>query len=229
MAEATILIVEDEKDIRELLAYSLEREGFAVLEADNGARALDLARTKHPDLMLLDLMLPGMDGLSICRQMQRDPAVAAIPVIMLTAKGEEVDRVVGLELGAADYIVKPFSLRETALRIRAVLKRGGPPAGPVILRCGPISIDAAGHTVRVNGETVDLTVTEFRLLEDLAANRGKVRSRDQILTAVWGHSFEGYSRTVDTHVRRLRAKLGEGSKMIETIRGIGYRAKGNEA
>ncbi|SBW07229.1 DNA-binding response regulator in two-component regulatory system with PhoR (or CreC) [uncultured delta proteobacterium] len=229
MAEATILIVEDEKDIRELLAYSLAREGFTVLEADNGVTALSLAAMKRPDLVILDLMLPGMDGLGVCRQMQRDPATADIPVIMLTAKGEEVDRIVGLELGAADYIVKPFSLREVALRIRAVLKRGNAEAKPAVLHCGPITLDPVSHTVRVDGADVDLTVTEFRLLEDLLQNLGKVRDREQILTAVWGHSFEGYSRTVDTHVRRLRAKLGEGADLIETIRGIGYRAKGNKS
>ncbi len=226
MPEATILIVEDEKDIRELLAFSLGREGFGVLEAGDGHAALDAVRAKRPDLVLLDLMLPGMDGFSVCRQMQRDPATADIPVIMLTARGEEVDRIVGLELGAADYIVKPFSLREVALRIRAVLKRGVSREKANVTRCGPIALDPVSHTVQVGGAQVELTVTEFRLLEDLMKNRGKVRDREQLLAAVWGHSFEGYSRTVDTHVRRLRAKLGEGAGMIETIRGIGYRVKG---
>ncbi|MCC8193553.1 MAG: response regulator transcription factor [Deltaproteobacteria bacterium] len=226
MSEATVLIVEDEKDIRELLAFSLEREEFTVVQADNGVTALGLAKLKRPDIILLDLMLPGMDGLSVCRQLQKEPETADIPIIMLTAKGEEVDRIVGLELGAADYIVKPFSLREVSLRIRAVLKRGGAPAKPAVLRCGPISCDVSSHTVLVDETPVDLTVTEFRLLEDLLRNQGKVRNREQILTTVWGHSFEGYSRTVDTHVRRLRAKLGAGAERIETIRGIGYRAKG---
>jgi two-component system phosphate regulon response regulator PhoB len=225
MAEANILVVEDEKDIRELLAYTLTREGFVVTQAENGAVALDLARMKHPDVILLDLMLPGMDGLSFCRRLQRESAIAGIPVIMLTAKGEEIDRIVGLELGAADYIVKPFSLREVVLRVRAVLKRGIAPCAPAILHCGPIALDAASHSVRVSDAPVDLTVTEFRLLEDLMKNQGKVRSREQMLTAVWGHSFEGYSRTVDTHIRRLRAKIGDGAGMIETIRGIGYRAR----
>jgi two-component system phosphate regulon response regulator PhoB len=225
MSEATILIVEDEKDIRELLAYSLGREGFTVIEADNGLLALNQASRKQPDLVILDLMLPGLDGLAVCKRLQRDPATADIPVIMLTAKGEEIDRVVGLELGAADYIIKPFSLREVALRIRAVLRRGSGREKPAILQCGTIRLDPASHSVRVEGREVALTVTEFRLLEDLLQNKGKVRDREQILTAVWGHSFEGYSRTVDTHVRRLRAKLGEGAEMIETIRGIGYRAK----
>jgi two-component system phosphate regulon response regulator PhoB len=226
MPEATILIVEDEKDIRELLAYSLGREGFAVVEADDGVAALKLVSAKRPDLVILDLMLPDMDGLSVCRQMQRDPLTADIPVIMLTAKGEEVDRIVGLELGAADYIVKPFSLREVALRIRAVLKRKSVQEKSAVLQCGPLQVDPARHSAQVDGREVALTATEFRLLEDLLQNQGKVRDREQILTAVWGYSFEGYSRTVDTHVRRLRAKLGEGAGMIETVRGVGYRAKG---
>ncbi len=229
MPEATILIVEDEKDIRELLAFSLGKEGFTVIEADSGVTALSLAGMKKPDLVILDLMLPGMDGLSLCKQMQRDPTTAAIPVIMLTARGEEVDRIVGLELGAADYIVKPFSLREVALRIRAVLGRGGVQAKPVLLECGPVTMDVTSHAVKVDGMEVDLTITEFRLLEELLQNRGKVRDREQILTAVWGNSFEGYSRTVDTHVRRLRAKLGTGADVIETIRGIGYRARGSKS
>jgi two-component system phosphate regulon response regulator PhoB len=230
MPEATILIVEDEKDIRELLAYSLGREGFAVVEADNGVAALKLANAKRPDLVILDLMLPDMDGLSVCREMQREPLTADIPVIMLTAKGEEVDRIVGLELGAADYVVKPFSLREVALRIRAVLKRGSArEKKSAVLQCGSIRVNPASHCVQVDGREVDLTVTEFRLLEDLVQNQGKVRDREQLLTAVWGYSFEGYSRTVDTHVRRLRAKLGESAETIETVRGVGYRAKGNKS
>jgi two-component system phosphate regulon response regulator PhoB len=229
VAEATILVVEDEKDIRDLLAFNLKREGFAVLSADSGLAALELARSRRPDLVLLDLMLPELDGLGVCRQMQREPVLADIPVIMLTARGEELDRVVGLELGASDYIVKPFSLREVVLRIRIALKRGnGGQEQELGAQCGPIAIDAAGHEVRVNGEPVELTITEFRLLEDLVRHRGKVRTREQLLDVVWGHSFEGYSRTVDTHVRRLRAKLGKGAAMIETIRGVGYRAKGIE-
>ena len=210
MAEATILIVEDERDIRELLAFTLVREGFAVLEAESGTDAVRIARDKQPDLMLLDLMLPGLDGLGVCRQLQRDPSTAAIPVLMLTAKGEEVDRIVGFEIGAADYVVKPFSLREVVLRIRAVLGRAsGRQAQAGIMHCGPITLDTASHAVRVSGEPVDLTITEFRLLRDLIEHRGKVRTREQVLAAVWGYSFDGYSRTVDTHIRRLRSKLGD--------------------
>lgn len=226
MAEATILVVEDEKDIRELLVFSLAREGFAVLEADSGTAALEQARSGRPDLILLDLMLPGLDGLSVCRHLQREPDASGIPVIILTAKGEETERIVGLEIGAADYVVKPFSLREVILRIRAVLGRGAKQTRNAVLRCGPISLDASSHSTRVSGSPVELTVTEFRLLRELIEHPGRVRTREQILSSVWGYSFDGYSRTVDTHVRRLRAKLGEGAAMIETIRGIGYRAKG---
>ena len=227
MAEATILVVEDEDDIRDLLAFTLAREGFAVLQADSGLAALEQARNKHPDLILLDLMLPGMDGLNVYKRLQREPSASGIPVIMLTAKGEEIDRIVGLEIGAADYIVKPFSLREVILRIRAVLgRRIKQPKSPV-LHCGPVNIDSSSHSVRVFDTPVELTITEFRLLQDLIEHTGKVRTREQLLSAVWGYSFEGYSRTVDTHVRRLRAKLGQGAEIIETIRGVGYRARGD--
>lgn len=224
MKAQSILIVEDEKDIRDLLSFHCEREGFAVFEAEDGHRALELAAEKRPDIILLDLMLPGMDGLSVCRALQRDAATAAIPVIMLTAKGEEIDRIVGLELGAADYVVKPFSVREVMLRVRAVLKRGE--TRPTASLSGDnIRLDAAAHTVSVRDLPVSLTVTEFRLLEDLLRHKGAVRSREQLLDSVWGYSFEGYARTVDTHVRRLRGKLGEAAEAIETVRGVGYRAK----
>ena len=227
MAEATILVVEDENDIRELLAFTLAREGFTVLQADSGLTALELARSKHPDLILLDLMLPGMDGLSVYKRLQREPGASGIPVIMLTAKGEEIDRIVGLEIGAADYIVKPFSVREVILRIRTVLGRKAQPPQDPILQCGPVSLDTSSHSVRVSDAPVELTITEFRLLQDLIEHLGKVRTREQLLSAVWGYSFDGYSRTVDTHVRRLRAKLGQGAEIIETVRGVGYRAKGD--
>jgi two-component system phosphate regulon response regulator PhoB len=225
MAIQTVLIVEDEQDIRDLLAFNLKREGFSVFEAGDGNLAVTLANEKKPDIILLDIMLPGMDGLSVSKALQRDPGTAAIPVIMLTAKSEEVDRIVGLELGAADYVVKPFSVREVVLRIRAVLRRNRIPVEAVTLRCGPVVLDAAVHETRVNGAPVELTITEFRLLEDLLRHKGKARSREQLLDTVWGYSFEGYARTVDTHVRRLRAKLGDGAENIETVRGIGYRAK----
>ncbi|MDR3358749.1 MAG: response regulator transcription factor [Desulfovibrio sp.] len=226
MKTQTVLIVEDENDIRELLAFNLGREGFSVLEAGDGREALSLAADKKPDIILLDIMLPGLDGLGVSRELQRDPKTSAIPVIMLTARGEEVDRIVGLELGAADYVVKPFSVREVILRVRSVLRRNAVPPEAFPLRCGPIALDMAEHAVRVDGIPVELTITEFRLLEDLLRHKGKVRSREQLLNAVWGYSFEGYARTVDTHVRRLRAKIGdEAAEGIETVRGVGYRAR----
>ena len=230
MANQTILIVEDERDIRELLAFTCKREGFAVLEAEDGAKAVALATEKTPDAILLDLMLPGMDGLSVCKALQKDAATAAIPVIMLTAKGEEIDRIVGFEVGASDYVVKPFSTREVMLRIKAVLKRAAPgsrpEAGPAGLSCGAVRLDAMRHTVFAEDREIALTVTEFRLLEDLLRHAGQVRTREQLLDAVWGYSFEGYARTVDTHIRRLRAKLENAADIVETVRGIGYRSKG---
>lgn len=225
MAKETILIVEDEPDIRELLTFTLAREGFAVLEAADGNRAVDLAVEKGPDLILLDLMLPGMDGLAVSKALQRRPDTAGIPIIMLTARGEEVDRIVGLELGASDYVVKPFSPREVVLRIRAVLRRSKAAPDASFLGSGGIRLDPAVHAVYAGNAPVDLTITEFKLLEDLLRNKGKVRSREQLLNSVWGYSFEGYARTVDTHVRRLRGKLGDAAETIETVRGVGYRAK----
>ena len=229
MTQETVLIVEDEKDIRELLAYALKREGFAVLEAGEGNAALDLARTKLPDIILLDLMLPGTDGLAVSKALQYNAKTASIPILILTAKGEEVDRIVGFELGAADYVVKPFSVREVILRIRAILRRGLGTSAEAFLRCGEIMLDLASHTARVREESVELTMTEFRLLADLLRNRGRVRTREQLLDAVWGYSFDGYARTVDTHIRRLRAKLGESADNIETVRGMGYRVKSSQA
>ena len=225
MTQKTILIVEDEKDIRDLLAYAIKREGFAVLEADNGNTALELARSKSPDMILLDLMLPGLDGLGVSKSLQQNAQTAAIPILMLTAKGEEVDRIVGLELGAADYVVKPFSVREVVLRIRAILRRDTSKMEEASLHCGGISLELASHTALVRGEQTDLTMTEFRLLTDLLRHMGRVRTREQLLDAVWGYSFEGYARTVDTHIRRLRIKLADEADCIETVRGMGYRAK----
>ena len=225
MAQETVLIVEDEKDIRDLLAYAFKREGFAVLETGEGNTALELARAKLPDIILLDLMLPGLDGLGVSKALQHDTKTSLIPILMLTAKGEEVDRIVGFELGAADYVVKPFSVREVILRIRAILRRGVSSSTETSLRCGNIMLDLPSHMVTVREEATELTITEFRLLADLLRNKGRVRTREQLLDAVWGYSFDGYARTVDTHIRRLRAKLGEEADSIETVRGMGYRAK----
>ena len=220
-----ILIVEDEADIRELLRFNLEREGFSVLEAADGNEGLTLARQHMPDLMLLDVMLPGFDGFEVCRRLGAQAETANIPVLMLTARGEEMDRVVGLSLGADDYVVKPFSVRELMLRIRAVLRRGTRSSESPVLERHGIRLRPEAHTAEVQGEEMPLTATEFRLLEDLLRHAGSVRTREQLLNKVWGYSFEGYARTVDTHVRRLRAKLGGAAAMLETVRGVGYRIK----
>ncbi|MDD4701591.1 MAG: response regulator [Desulfovibrio sp.] len=220
-----ILIVEDEADIRELLRFNLEREGFSVLEAADGNEGLKLARQHLPDLMLLDVMLPGLDGFEVCRRLGAQSETSHIPVLMLTAKGEEMDRVVGLSLGADDYVVKPFSVRELMLRIRAVLRRGVRSSESPVLERHGIRLRPEAHTVEAQGEELLLTATEFRLLEDLLRHAGSVRTREQLLNKVWGYSFEGYARTVDTHVRRLRAKLGDAASMLETVRGVGYRIK----
>lgn len=224
MTKQTVLIVEDEKDIRKLLTYSLETEGFTVLSSGNGKEGLELAKEKLPDIILLDLMLPGLDGLEISKILQRNPQTAAIPILMLTAKGEEVDRIVGFELGAADYVVKPFSVREVILRVRAILRRNEVISDTATLRCGRITLDLPTHTVRVCDKAVDLTMTEFRLLENLVRHKEIVRTREQLLDVVWGYSFEGYARTVDTHIRRLRGKLGTEADRVETVWGMGYRA-----
>ena len=225
MVRQKILIIEDEADIRDLLAYNLQKEGFATLEAGDGRLGLEMARAHAPVLVLLDLMLPGMDGLTVCRELERDPSTAPIPIIMLTAKGEELDRVVGLELGADDYVVKPFSVRELILRIRNILKRQAQAdSGASLSRYGVI-VNRGAHKVSVDGTDVELTATEFRLLANLMRHAGQVLTREQLLNNVWGYQFEGYARTVDTHVRRLRSKLGGAADMIETVRGVGYRCK----
>lgn len=225
MSKDTILVVEDEEDIRQLLVFHLDREGYATLEAGDGKTGLELARSREPALVLLDVMLPVMDGFAVCKELERDPQTSSIPVIMLTARGEEVDRILGLELGADDYVVKPFSARELLLRVRAILRRQRSARDRPGLARGAIRLDPAGHRTRVGDCEVDLTATEFRLLEDLMRNAGRVRTREQLLNGVWGYQFEGYARTVDTHVRRLRAKLGDAGDLIETVRGVGYRCK----
>ena len=224
VSRPTILVVEDEQDIRSLLTYNLEREGYHVLEAEDGQSALNMARKRHPDLILLDVMLPVLDGLGVCKELERGEDTAHIPIIMLTAKGEDIDRILGLELGADDYVVKPFNLRELLLRIRALLRRqNAVRQGSQPLNRHGVSLDAPAHSVRVGDVPISLTATEFRLLEDLLRHAGHVRSREELLSAVWGYQFEGYARTVDTHVRRLRSKLGQAADLVETIRGVGYR------
>lgn len=224
--QSVILVVEDEQNIRELLVFHLEREGYATLQTEDGKTALRMARKHKPDLILLDVMLPEMDGFTVCKELDRDAETVGIPVIMLTARGEDIDRILGLELGADDYVVKPFNVRELLLRIRGLLRRrqAASGAGQTLLRHG-LLLDAAAHKVMYHDTLLDLTATEFKLLEDLLRHAGLVRSREDLLAQVWGYEFEGYARTVDTHVKRLRAKLGDAADIIETVRGIGYRCK----
>ncbi|HEX2770715.1 MAG TPA: response regulator transcription factor [Geobacteraceae bacterium] len=220
----TILIIEDENDLAELVAFNLEKEGYRPLIAPDGPSGLEAARHNSPDLVLLDLMLPGMSGMEICKVLKSNEKTARIPVVMLTAKGEEIDRVVGFEVGADDYVVKPFSTRELLLRVKAVLRRAGS-GEPVskIIKVGPISIDTDRHIVTVDGNEVILTTTEFKLLFNLAERLGRVQSRDRLLKDVWGFNHMGDTRTVDTHITRLRTKLGEAGEIIKTIRGFGYK------
>jgi two-component system, OmpR family, phosphate regulon response regulator PhoB len=221
-----VLVVEDEPDIRDLVVLHLTREGFRCRTAGNGPDALREARAAPPDLVVLDLMLPGMDGLEVCRRLRAEGATAGVPIIMLTAKADEVDRVVGLELGADDYVAKPFSPKELVARVRAVLRRSRPPAETgVVLRAGTLALDAARHVVTVDARPLGLTPKEFDLLHALMESTGRVLSREQLLARVWGyaHAEEIESRTVDVHVRRLRAKLGAEGGRIVTITGVGYR------
>ncbi len=227
MSVHKILVVEDHKDTRELLKYNLAAAGFDVAAVEDGQSGVKLAEAFKPDIVLLDLMMPGMDGLEVCRQLKGNSDLARIPVIMLTAKGEEIDKIVGLELGADDYVVKPFSPRELVLRIKAVLRRSGTPEpnAPKLWAREGLKIDFEAHQIALDDEEITLTATEFKLLTVLISGAGKVQTRDNLLDTVWDTHFEGYSRTVDTHVRRLRQKLGPYADWIETVRGVGYRFK----
>ncbi len=226
MAENRILIVEDEPAIAEVLEYNLVKEGYIVDIESRGDTALEAIRKKPPDLVILDLMLPGLDGLELTRILRRDARTDQIPLLMLTAKGEEVDRIVGLELGADDYITKPFSPREVVLRVKAVLRRGkGVEESAELLEVGAIRLDVAGHRLFLDGEEIPLTATEFRLLTILLERRNRVQTRESLLTDVWRYSEDVDSRTVDTHIRRLRRKLGSEADRIETVVGVGYRLR----
>ncbi len=221
---ARILVIEDEADIRQVLDYNLKSAGHEVLEAARGADGLRLIREREPDLVLLDLMLPDMPGTEVCRSIKDNPATKTLPVVMLTARGEEIDRVVGFEIGADDYITKPFSVRELVLRIRAVLRRRELPVsdGPTI-EFGNLRLDRAAHRVWVEGEEVELTALEFKLLVTLYERRNRVQSRGALLDEVWGLDTKISTRTVDAHVKRLREKMGAARDYIETVRGVGYR------
>ena len=218
-----ILIVEDEADLVRTLEYNFRQAGFEVVTAGRGRDALRLASAKTPDLVLLDLMLPDIQGGDVCRQLKADPKTRATPVIMVTARGEEVDRVVGFEIGADDYVTKPFSVRELILRARAVLRRGEQQGGTEVVKSGALSIDSEAHRVHVDGKEIVLTALEFRLLWTLVTRKDRVQSRETLLNDVWGLHLNVETRTVDTHIKRLREKLGAAGPLIETVRGVGYR------
>ncbi len=224
-----IIIIEDDRHISKLVKYNLEKSGYSCTIADDAEEAIDILRKQGADLIILDIMLPGMDGFEACKAIKQDSKLKNIPIIMLTAKGEEVDRVVGLELGADDYIVKPFSPRELSLRIKAILRRGKPeePQRDIIKRRGLV-IDIPRHTVTVHNKEVELTPIEFKLIVTLIERAGRVQSRDRLLSDVWDMHTDVYTRTVDTHIKRLREKLGKIGKQIETVRGLGYRFNEND-
>ena len=218
-----ILVVEDEPDILELVSYHLEQSGFTVVPAEDEEQALSAIEQSSVGLVVLDLMLPGIGGLELCRLVKQDPRTKNIPILMLTARAGEIDRIVGLELGADDYLVKPFSPRELVLRIRAILRRVQGRDETAQIVAGPLAIDPVGCQVQLGSDPIELTATEFKLLTTLAQRRGRVQSREELLKVVWGYEYIGYSRTVDTHIRRLREKLGKAAKLVETVRGMGYR------
>jgi DNA-binding response OmpR family regulator len=227
-----VLVVEDERDLREVLSYNLTREGYKVIAAETGGEGLKRARKDVPDLLLLDLMLPDLDGLEICRRLKRDPVTSSLPIIMVTAKGEESDVVLGLGVGADDYVTKPFSPKELLARVKAVLRRGpqreDAEAAKRLVR-GPLVIDSERHQALLGGQDVRLTATEFRLLHFLALHPGRVFTRDQLLRRVMGEEVVLVDRNVDVHVRAIRAKLGEQRELLETVRGVGYRFRDGAA
>lgn len=229
MSKEKILIVEDDDNISQIVNYNLEKTGYVCTIAKSGEEALRILKKGNIDMIILDLMLPEMDGLEVCKNIRKDKDLLNIPVIMLTAKGEEIDRIVGFELGADDYIVKPFSPRELVLRIKAVLKRaGGADDAPTdILDEGILKVDPARHKVTVCGKIIELTPLEFNLLVTLIKRKGRVQSRDVLLNDVWDMGSDVVTRTIDTHIKRLRKKLGKAGEFIDTVRGIGYRFSEN--
>jgi len=221
-----ILIVEDEKDIVKMIDYNLKKEGFRTVSASDGEDAIDLAKREHPDLILLDLMLPVIDGLEVCKTLKKENKTAGIPIIMLTAKAQESDKIVGLELGADDYVTKPFSVRELTSRIKAVLRRTKEKEKlPEVLRVGDLEIDFSKISVAVKGKPIELTSKEFELLKVLIKSNGRVLSRDYLLDTIWGfdNAMEIQTRTVDVHIRTLRKKLKTAAKYIVTVKNYGYR------
>jgi two-component system phosphate regulon response regulator PhoB len=219
-----ILVVDDEPDLLELVRISLSQAGFEVDTAETGEEGLSRARRNRPDLVVLDVMLPDLPGTEVCRRMRADPELAGLPILMLTAKSEEVDRIVGFELGVDDYVTKPFSPRELTLRVQAILRRAHTePLEANVMRQGTIELDPERHRCKVEGTSVSLTAKEFQLLANLMARPGRVFSREQLLDRVWGSDITVTLRTIDTHMKRLREKLGSGADRIETVRGVGYR------
>ena len=219
-----IYIVEDEPDIRETLKYNFSNEGFEVFTAPDGEEALSNIKKLLPDVLILDLMLPGVSGLDVCKSIRADDDIRDMSIIMLTAKGEEIDRVIGFELGADDYVTKPFSVRELILRVKVLLKKQRESlVENKLVTFGPIRIDLDAHELKINDEEIVLTALEFKLLQHLVKRKGRVQTREQLLGDVWGYSAEVTTRTVDTHIKRLREKLGDTSDYIQTIRGVGYR------
>ena len=219
-----IYIVEDEPDIRETLKYNFSNEGFKVFTAPDGEEALSNIKEVLPDVLILDLMLPGVSGLDVCKSIRADDDIRDMSIIMLTAKGEEIDRVIGFELGADDYVTKPFSVRELILRVKVLLKKQRESlVENKLVTFGPIRIDLDAHELKINDKEIVLTALEFKLLQHLVQRKGRVQTREQLLGDVWGYSAEVTTRTVDTHIKRLREKLGNTSDYIQTIRGVGYR------
>jgi len=219
-----VVIIEDEKDLAELLAFNLGKEGWQTLIALDGRSGFERVTEELPDIVILDLMLPEMSGTEVCKLLRKQESTAAIPIIMVTAKGEEIDRVVGFEVGADDYLVKPFSSRELLLRIKAILRRSTPDQkSRKNLHLGSLTVDPSRHLVTVAAEEITLTSTEYKLLMVLAERPGRVQNRERLLQDVWGYSSEADTRTVDTHITRLRAKLGAAGEMIVTVRGFGYK------
>jgi DNA-binding response OmpR family regulator len=227
MNKGTVLVIDDEKDVVELVRYNLEKEGFDVIAAEDGRSGLRIAQEHRPDVVVLDVMMPGPDGLEVCRELRADARTQGVPVVMLTAKATETDRIVGLELGADDYVTKPFSPRELAARVKAVLRRTarGQQATEQVIRRGPLVIDVARHEVKCEDRLVALTPTEFRIMQFLASRPGRVFSRDEILDAAMGGESAVFDRTIDVHMTAIRRKLGANAELVETVRGFGYKLK----
>ncbi|MDD2573903.1 MAG: response regulator transcription factor [Bacillota bacterium] len=234
MSKELILVIDDETHILELVKYNLEKEGYRVTVCETGEEGLEKTDKEQPDLVILDLMLPGMDGLDVCKRIRRNNTTTALPILMLTARGEEIDKVLGLETGADDYLTKPFGIRELTARVKALLRRSSrSPDEPEVIRAGNLTIDTGAYRVYKDEQEVELTSKEYELLKELALNRGRILTRDYLLDKVWGYDFFGNTRTVDVHVRHLRKKIEEDDKnprYIQTSRGIGYsfNYKGDE-